>query len=248
MACNDKDPNCQPCKDCPPMPDPVLPRCDIALVDGTFTNATVVVEGGCIVSVAAGRAPQYTPNICCDGGGGGGGGGGGDDPCDCPPGDDGENATIEIGNVQSVAHDQPAQVFNVGTPTNAVLDFNIPRGEDGDNNDLPGGVTDSRGGIEIENGLIKSLPASWPPALYINASTSSPGMTLSASAPDPATGVVTMLLEMGSYDTELRNWVTQQITNATTPLQSQVTALQGLTSALQAQILAIQGQLASCCP
>lgn len=246
MACNDRDPNCQPCKDCPPMPEPILPRCDIALTDGTFTNATVVVEEGCIVSVAVGRAPQYTPTVCCDSGGGGGGGGG-DDPCDCPPGDPGENATIEIGDVQSVAPGAPARVFNDGTDTNAILRFEIPRGADGNDANQPEGVTSEAGGIEIVEGLIKTLPATWPPALFIVTETTGAGMALTATPPDPVTGIVKIVLEMTSYDTALRLWVTQQIEAATNPLQVQLTALQNQVSGMQTTILTLQNQIAACC-
>jgi len=47
-----------------------------------------------------------------------------------PQGPQGFAATVTIGTVTSVASDQPATVVNVGTSTNAILDFNIPKGED----------------------------------------------------------------------------------------------------------------------
>lgn len=46
-------------------------------------------------------------------------------------GDDGAAATITIGTVTTVAAGEPATVTNVGTSNAAVLDFEIPQGEDG---------------------------------------------------------------------------------------------------------------------
>jgi hypothetical protein len=47
----------------------------------------------------------------------------------------GENATIEIGNVESLEPSESATVENVGTATHAILDWGIPRGEKGDKGD-----------------------------------------------------------------------------------------------------------------
>lgn len=44
------------------------------------------------------------------------------------PGVTGERGTIEIGTVTTVAPDQPATVENIGTVSDAILDFEIPRG------------------------------------------------------------------------------------------------------------------------
>lgn len=41
------------------------------------------------------------------------------------------NASVSIGNVESVSYDQDASVINVGDSKNAVFDFKIPRGRDG---------------------------------------------------------------------------------------------------------------------
>lgn len=43
----------------------------------------------------------------------------------------GENATIEIGNVESLDPSDTATVENVGTETHAILDFGIPQGQQG---------------------------------------------------------------------------------------------------------------------
>lgn len=47
-------------------------------------------------------------------------------------GEPGDNATIAIGQVSTLAPGSQATVSNVGTPTNCVLDFGIPEGVQGD--------------------------------------------------------------------------------------------------------------------
>ena len=47
------------------------------------------------------------------------------------PGADGQAATIQVGAVITLAPGQPATVTNTGTDTAAILNFGIPRGEDG---------------------------------------------------------------------------------------------------------------------
>lgn len=47
------------------------------------------------------------------------------------PGVDGKSATITIGTVTTVSPDTPASVTNTGTETDAVFDFEIPKGADG---------------------------------------------------------------------------------------------------------------------
>ena len=54
-------------------------------------------------------------------------------------------ATIQIGNIETVDSKKEAEVINVGTPVNVVLDFKIPKGEKGDKGDegprgLPGEI------------------------------------------------------------------------------------------------------------
>lgn len=51
------------------------------------------------------------------------------------PGADGKAATIQVGAVTTLAPGQPAMVTNTGTPTDAVLNFGVPRGEDGSGGD-----------------------------------------------------------------------------------------------------------------
>lgn len=49
-------------------------------------------------------------------------------------GEEGDAATIEIGEVKTVESNKPAKVTNVGTETNAIFDFEIPKGEGGMSN------------------------------------------------------------------------------------------------------------------
>lgn len=46
-------------------------------------------------------------------------------------GADGVSPKIRVGNVRTVAFNQPARVTNVGTEQDAVFDFDIPQGRDG---------------------------------------------------------------------------------------------------------------------
>lgn len=225
--------NCAPCADCPPTPTPVMPRCDIVLPDGTFLNATLIVENGCIVEVQAGSAPLYAPEPCCPDTGGGGGGEG----LDGPPGPPGANATITIGSVTSVAYGQPATVTNSGTPTNAILDFEIPRGEDGSDGAGGSGLTTSAGGIEFVNGLLQSVPVQWPPIMLINVNpVTTPGVTLTATK-DPSTGIVTMELDMTDFVTALEEgW------------QATIDGINTVLAAMETQIISLQEQLLICCP
>lgn len=43
----------------------------------------------------------------------------------------GTPATVKVGEVTSIAQNQPAKIENVGTDSNAVFNFQIPRGESG---------------------------------------------------------------------------------------------------------------------
>lgn len=245
MSCPEGQ-DCRPCD--PSLPEPVLPRCDVVLPDGTYTNATVTVEDGCITAVAAGLAPLYTPDVCCTGTGSGGGGGGGDDPCDCPPGDPGENATIAVGQVFGVAPNAPAQVVNVGTTTNAVLEFYIPRGAPGDDGTPPNGVTNTTAGLAIQNGAITSLPGAWPPALAFLVNSSPLNVSLTVSQPDPTSGLVTVDLSLDQFLADIEQWVNNQITAATTPLETRITNLEQQVNAQALQIAGILNQLSTCCP
>lgn len=244
MTCNTLETNCAPCQDCTQEPvEPCQCKCgNITLPDGRYEHATIVVEKGCITVVEAGEIPLYTPDVCCAGTGAGGGSG-----TQGPPGDKGEpgeNATVSIGTVSTLAPGSKATVVNTGTLTNAVLDFGIPAGQQGASGANPNGVTKDAGGIGIQQGAIVSLPATWPPALYILAEAVTAGVSLEATAPDSNTGIVNLSLNMAEYDTVLREYINTQIGNASTNLQTQITALNTALQSLQSTVTWIQN---NCC-
>ena len=55
-----------------------------------------------------------------------------------PAGPQGEQgpATIKVGKTETLESDKEAQVQNVGTTTDVILDFKIPKGEKGDTGDI----------------------------------------------------------------------------------------------------------------
>lgn len=65
----------------------------------------------------------------------------------------GEAATVNVGSVSTTAYGNPAQVVNVGTENEAVLDFVIPQGR-------PGQATTSMGGLTLDT--ITTSTASFP--------------------------------------------------------------------------------------
>ena len=56
-------------------------------------------------------------------------------------------STIQIGNVHTIESNEEAEVINVGTPVDVVLDFKIPKGEKGEKGDT--------GGLGQEECLVK---------------------------------------------------------------------------------------------
>lgn len=245
MACNTKPTACAPCDDCPQV-DPIEPICNIPLPDGVYSNATVTVENGCIIQVEEGEPLVYRPDICCDTPSHGGGGAN-DDPCDCPPGEPGQDATIAIGAVSTVDPDATATVTNVGTPSNAILNIEIPRGQPGQDSDSVIGETDDRGGIEIENGVVKSLPSTWPPVLYVIGETDNVEVQLLFSTPNETTGLVTATLNIQT----LVNTINQARMDADQALQDQISALQTTVANQQDAISSMQATIANiqatCC-
>lgn len=161
MACNRPNGNCTSASPCgsgcgcgggetPVVP---LPRCnDVALVDGVYERATVVVQGGCITSVSTGEPEVYTPDFCCDGGGGGEGPPG-------PrgfPGPEGQAATIEVLPL-GTAVDTNWTLQRSGTPSNVVLQFSPPLPPEGQ---VPvHGVTNPNiFGFSVDHGLVQGVP------------------------------------------------------------------------------------------
>lgn len=60
---------------------------------------------------------------------------------DGQPGADGTSAIVTVGQVSTLPPGSPATVENVGTPTEAVFNFGIPKGEKGDDAELDNNVT-----------------------------------------------------------------------------------------------------------
>lgn len=214
MACNETQTNCQPCKDCPPITPPVQPRCNVILADGVFTNSTVTVDNGCIVAVAKGNPFEYRPDANCGGTGGGGGGSG----LDGDPGPQGPAGTVAVGSYRMVGYDQPLRIWNTGTASSAVLNFEIPESRPGQSGGgSTQGATDDRAGIEIEDGLIKTLPAHWPPVLYIlSGGDDGSGVSITFEKND-SNGIVTAKINASG----LRNELLQLIQN----MQNQIDAI-----------------------
>lgn len=244
MTCNSLNTNCAPCQDCTQVPvEPCQCKCgNISLPDGRYEHATIVVENGCITVVEAGEIPLYTPNVCCAGTGSGGGGG--MEGPEGPKGEPGENATISIGTVSTLTPGSAATVENVGTTTNAILNFGIPAGAQGDSGANPNGVTSNAGGLQIQNGSIVGLPATWPPVFYITSSNTVDGAVINVTGPDASTGLTNLSLNLTEYNTTLREYVNTQIANASTSLQNQINAMNTALESLQSTVTWIQN---NCC-
>lgn len=218
--------NCAPCGDCPPAAAPVLPRCNNTLPNGVFSNATVTVEGGCVVSIVTGAAPLYTPDPCCATVGGETGGG----ALDGAQGPPGAAATVAVGSVTTIAYGNPATVINSGTAAAAILNFQIPRGPAGAAAPIGTGLGYSEAGIEVTNGLVQALPLSWPPVHTVSfAPGSSDKITLAFSK--AADGTVSATVDTSVLEAE----ITAQIVASTAGFQAQIDA-QNLVIAAQATI------------
>lgn len=216
--------DCSPCQEGAPVPQPILPRCqDVILKDGSYTNATVVVENGCIKEITQGNAPLYTPDPCCAPVGGSGGGGG----LQGPRGPEGRAATVSIGEVTSIAPNQPATVTNTGTASNVVLNFALPRGRDGEAAAMPHGVTGDFGGWVIENGMLQMLPIDFPPIMQARVSNQAPaGVAITLEKTED--GTLEVGVDLSAYDDALRADIQSlfdQMENEIDQLKSQVTAL-----------------------
>lgn len=247
MSCDCPEPlDC--CQRCPEPPAPVMPRCDVILADGTFTNSTVVVEDGCITAVTSGRPPQYSPAVCCDDNCGGNGEGGSGEPGPPGrPGRDGENASLEIGQVHTVPSDESASVVNVGSDTNAVLDIYIPRGEPGPPGQDTSGISDSTAGIVFQDGVLQTLPGAWPPALAFTTESDTQGAELSFSQPDQHTGVAHVSLSLSTMVDELKEWVEDRMEEEHDPMLSRLEQLESKVADLEALTQALQTQITNCC-
>lgn len=238
MACA-KPSDCAPCNKCAEAPEPVMPRCNVVLPDGSYTNATVVVEDGCIIDVQAGSPPLYTPDSCCavPGGGGGEAGAG----LDGGPGPIGPGAALTITSVTSLPPGSAPTVVNVGTPTAAQLEIGIPRGEPGANASFPpGGATGNEGGVILSGGLVMApLPPAWPPVLDVAFTpTAVAGVTLNA-VKNPANGQIQLTVDLSMFLTLINNEFAakQGLIDA---LTSRVTDLETQASDFESRIAALE--------
>lgn len=230
------------CDECQPYPDPdiIRPRCDLTYTDGVFTNATVVVTNGCITEIQSGSPFTYTPPTCCSTTSGGGGSGGQGPKGD--KGDKGDSATVTIGTVRTVAYNEPARIENVGTATNARLNFYIPKGEPG--SAASGGTfSANRAGFVVKNGLVTDLPMGWTPVSSYMTESDNNGVTAEVSQ-NKDNGIVTVKINSASLlnttitnDNDLKSELMELINTLTTRLdeaESEISALEDRVARLEA--------------
>lgn len=234
--CNDKPTHCAPCGDCPPAPDPILPRCNNALTNGVYTNATVTVTGGCITNLAPGEPFAYQPQTCC-----GGGGGGGEGPVGPagPAGPAGAAATITVSATNTLPPGSPASVQNIGTPQAVNLVFNIPEGQPGGGGGGGGGLTFSGGGWTFSNGLVQVIPPLWPPAVNFDGDTDLATISLTGSIDNTGTLSVT-LAGLSLFKSMLESTMDSKDSVVESALQSQIDSILNRLDALEQTV-------AGCC-
>lgn len=193
--------DCRPSRCCPETPDPVMPRCDNYIPDGRFTNATAIVEGGCVIAFEQGTPFQYSPDTSCQAGTGAGRMLKTSTPepslarqavALMAPNSQPEGTTVEVGSVHAIEPDGMPRVVNVGTATKVVLDFYLPR-FDPEAPELQA-LTSESGGWAIKDGRIHYLPTTFPPIGMIVADPDS--QVLVEVDKDPDTGVATMKLDV----------------------------------------------------
>jgi hypothetical protein len=83
------------------------------------------------------------------------------------PGDSGEAATVAVGNVTTGAAGSAASVTNSGTPSDAVLEFEIPRGDKGDKGD-PGDPGEAADISAVLSSTYTSVNVSYSETIDIN--------------------------------------------------------------------------------
>lgn len=202
------------CKCCPPSP----------LKEGTYKNATITVDcNGHITDVHSGRAFVYTPqvHVVPDSGGNCSGSG----SIRGEKGETGQAATVTLGTITMVASDAPARMYNTGTPQNAIINLDIPKGLKGDDAAVAG-YNGQWKALEIEKGLIKSLdPAYTEPQLAIYGSQADRTHIAIDVETDPIDGSVTIYGNaQGLVDSF--NRVIDDLQNQITSLADRVTALE----------------------
>lgn len=238
MSCDKTPGDCRPCQDCQDVVAPIEPRCNVVLADGVFPNATAYVNNGCLVKIEAGEPLLYSPDACCSAPGGGGSGGG--EGKQGPKGDPGQNASITIGQVTSVSPGSPAEVINTGTPTNAVLEFRIPRGAKGDSASIANGLNYAANGVKIENGFMIEVPVGFPgPSVIMGSQNLTMGYEVKVDT-DDASGIVTISLDISTYNTNLWN----SINTALNQRDTQIANLQNGLNTANSNITDLQNRVA----
>lgn len=203
MACDKSLGDCAPCKDCPPIPDPVMPRCNNYVNDGRFTNATVVVENGCLVAVEQGVPFQYSPDTSCSAGTGAFGRMAAPPPPTPSlaqqaimqmrkPETTPEGVTVEIGSVHAIGPTDMPRVKNVGTAKSVKLDFWLPREDPTEPEER--GLTAEMGGWEFVGGRVIGAPTNFPPLTDLIPNPDSPLIIFVTK--DEHTGVGTLTVDV----------------------------------------------------
>ena len=203
MACDKSLGDCAPCKDCPPVPNPVMPRCNNYVNDGRFTNATVVVENGCLVAVEQGAPFQYSPDTSCSAGTGAFGRMAAPPPPTPSlaqqaimqmrkPETTPEGVTVEIGSVHAIGPTDMPRVKNVGTAKSVKLDFWLPREDPTEPEER--GLTAEIGGWEFVGGRVIGAPTNFPPLTDLIPNPDSPLIIFVTK--DEHTGVGTLTVDV----------------------------------------------------
>lgn len=243
MSCDKSLGDCAPCKDCPPVPNPVMPRCNNYVNDGRFTNATVVVENGCLVAVEQGAPFQYSPDTSCSAGTGAFGRMGMMSAPEPPtpslaqqaimqmrkPEATPEGVTVEIGTVHAIGPADMSRVKNSGTAKSVKLDFWLPR--ETPTGPEERGLTAEMGGWGFDDGRVIGAPTNFPPLTDLMPSPDSPLIVFVTK--DEKTGVGTLTIDVTPVvDAAVRQAMVQPM-QAIEDLISQVADLKLQVGALQ---------------
>ncbi len=120
-----------------------------------------------------------------------------------PKGDTGETgatgaagaaASVDVGAVNTVSYTQPARVTNVGTPSNAIFNFDIPAGAPGSVGEISGYAVNA----------ITSQPGDFPVPVVGDTIASVVGKQAKATA-DARDGISALNTQMSGFDTSIAN-------------------------------------------
>lgn len=137
-------------------------------------------------------------------------------------GEDGKSATIAIGTVRTVPAGSNANVTNVGNSINAILDFDIPRGGQGNE-----GAYTAGNNVQISDGVISATDTTYAPA-----TPSADGLMTSVDKVK-LNGIATGATK-NATDAELRNRATHTGTQA-------ISTVSGLQTALDSKVDKVAG-------